>query len=59
LPRPDGPRVLVVDDEESIRASLRMILEFERYRVDEGASGRQALRRLESSLRFSSPNQIH
>jgi len=38
--------VLVVDDEESIRASLRMILEFERYRVDEAANGREALRRV-------------
>ena len=41
-----GPRVLVVDDEESIRSSLRMILEFEHYRVEEAASGRQALRRV-------------
>jgi len=46
LTRPTGPRVLVVDDEESIRASLRMILEFERYRVDEAANGREALRRV-------------
>ena len=38
--------MLVVDDEESIRASLRMILEFERYRVDEAANGREALRRV-------------
>lgn len=41
-----GPRVLVVDDEESIRSSLRMILEFESYRVEEAASGREALRRV-------------
>ncbi len=46
MTRPTGPRVLVVDDEESIRASLRMILEFERYRVDEAANGREALRRV-------------
>lgn len=46
MTRPTGPRVLVVDDEEAIRASLRMILEFERYRVDEAANGREALRRV-------------
>ena len=48
---PDGPgsyraSVLVVDDEAAIRDSLRMILEYEGYRVDEAASGRQALGRL-------------
>ena len=41
-----APRVLVVDDEESIRSSLRMILEFERYRVEEASTGREALRRV-------------
>jgi two-component system nitrogen regulation response regulator NtrX len=35
--------VLVVDDEASIRESLRMILEFEGYRVEEAANGSQAL----------------
>jgi two-component system, NtrC family, nitrogen regulation response regulator NtrX len=35
--------VLVVDDEASIRESLRMILEYEGYRVDEAASGAEAL----------------
>jgi two-component system nitrogen regulation response regulator NtrX len=38
--------VLVVDDEASIRDSLRMILEYEGYRVDEAASGSQALARI-------------
>lgn len=38
--------MLVVDDEESIRSSLRMILEFERYRVEEASTGREALRRV-------------
>ncbi len=38
--------VLVVDDEESIRESLRMILEYEGYRVDEAAGGGQALARI-------------
>ncbi|MEL7060383.1 MAG: sigma-54 dependent transcriptional regulator [Acidobacteriota bacterium] len=35
--------ILVVDDERSIRDSLRMVLEFEGYRVDEAASGPEAL----------------
>ncbi|MEM6797177.1 MAG: sigma-54 dependent transcriptional regulator [Acidobacteriota bacterium] len=38
--------VLVVDDEASIRDSLRMILEFEGYRVDEATSGSAALTRV-------------
>ncbi|HEX4954431.1 MAG TPA: sigma-54 dependent transcriptional regulator [Thermoanaerobaculia bacterium] len=38
--------VLVVDDEKSIRESLRMILEYEGYRVDEAASGPEALARV-------------
>ncbi|MEM7354120.1 MAG: sigma-54 dependent transcriptional regulator, partial [Acidobacteriota bacterium] len=35
--------VLIVDDEASIRESLRMILEYESYRVDEAKSGPEAL----------------
>ncbi|MEO1086377.1 MAG: sigma-54 dependent transcriptional regulator, partial [Acidobacteriota bacterium] len=38
--------VLVVDDEASIRESLRMILEFEGYKVDEATSGSAALTRV-------------
>ena len=38
--------VLVVDDEASIRESLRMILEFEGYRVEEAAGGKEALVRV-------------
>jgi two-component system nitrogen regulation response regulator NtrX len=38
--------VLVVDDEASIRESLRMILEFEGYRVEEASGGRDALVRV-------------
>jgi two-component system nitrogen regulation response regulator NtrX len=49
MSRPTTPlraSVLVVDDESSIRESLRMILEFEGYRVDEAATGSQALVKL-------------
>ncbi len=40
---PSRGTILVVDDEASIRDSLRMILEFEGYEVREAASGRAAL----------------
>ncbi|HEX9670246.1 MAG TPA: sigma-54 dependent transcriptional regulator [Thermoanaerobaculia bacterium] len=47
-PRKTGYRstVLVVDDEKAIRDSLRMILEYEGYQVDEAAGGPQALARV-------------
>jgi two-component system nitrogen regulation response regulator NtrX len=41
-----GGRVLVVDDEGSIRESLRMILEYEGQRVEEASSGSEALVRI-------------
>ena len=37
------PLVLVVDDEAAIRDSLRMILEYEGYRVEEAGGGNEAL----------------
>src|SRR5947199_9139688 len=47
MPRPGDSSyraaVLVVDDEAAIRDSLHMILESEGYRVEEAASGSQAL----------------
>ena len=42
------PAVLVVDDEEAIRNSLRMILEYEGYRFVGAASGREGLKAVES-----------
>ena len=40
----------MVDDEPSIRESLRMILEFEGYEIEEAASGREALARVAERL---------
>ncbi len=40
-----APAVLVVDDEASIRRTLREILEYEGLTVDEAANGAQALRK--------------
>ena len=39
----DGPRILVVDDDESIRTLLRRLLTTEGYAVDEAADGPTAL----------------
>ena len=41
------PLVLVVDDESDIRASLRMILEYEGYAVAEAGSGEEGLDKLD------------
>jgi two-component system nitrogen regulation response regulator NtrX len=43
------PIVLVADDEEDIRSSLRMILEYEGIGILEAASGPEALRKVEES----------
>jgi two-component system nitrogen regulation response regulator NtrX len=42
----DRATILVVDDEAAIRESLRMILEFEGYQVEEARHGADALARL-------------
>ncbi len=47
---PRKARILVVDDEENIRKSLRMILEYEGYGVLEASSGEDALSVLEDTL---------
>jgi DNA-binding NtrC family response regulator len=37
------PRILIIDDEASIRRTLREILEYEKYHVDDAASGMDGL----------------
>ncbi len=39
-------RVLIIDDEKSIRSTLREILEYEGYQVDEAADGQAGLDKL-------------
>lgn len=37
------PKILIIDDEKVIRRSIREILEFEKYQVDEAEDGQQGL----------------
>jgi two-component system, NtrC family, nitrogen regulation response regulator NtrX len=43
------PTILIIDDEESIRAALRDILEYEKYVIDDAAEGEQALELAQSN----------
>ena len=47
-PSPSKGTVLVVDDEAAIRDSLRMILEYEGYRVEEASGGAEAVAKVAS-----------
>jgi len=40
------PKILIIDDEKSIRTTLREILEYEKYEVTEAADGEQGLKKL-------------
>jgi DNA-binding NtrC family response regulator len=42
------PRILIVDDESSVRNSLKEILEFEKYEVDIAVDGEDALKTLKN-----------
>jgi two-component system nitrogen regulation response regulator NtrX len=42
-------RILVIDDEKSIRNTLREILQYEKYEVDDAADGPEGLKLLESN----------
>ncbi len=41
-------RILIIDDEKSIRNTLREILEYESYQVDEAANGEEGLQKIEN-----------
>ena len=43
------PRILVVDDERAIRNTLREILEYEKYMVDEAQNGHEAIEKVQSN----------
>ncbi|MCX6233176.1 MAG: sigma-54 dependent transcriptional regulator [Bacteroidetes bacterium] len=43
------PRILVIDDERSIRSTLREILEYEKFDVDDAADGIQGLEMIKNS----------
>ncbi|MEM9673728.1 MAG: sigma-54 dependent transcriptional regulator [Bacteroidota bacterium] len=42
-------KILIIDDEKAIRGSLREILEYEKYKVDEAEDGEEGLKLLASS----------
>jgi two-component system, NtrC family, nitrogen regulation response regulator NtrX len=42
-------KVLIIDDEKAIRSSLREILEYEKYQVDEAVDGEDGLKQLKSN----------
>jgi len=41
-------KILLIDDEASIRNTLKEILEYEKYEVDEAANGEEGLKKIES-----------
>lgn len=43
-------KILIIDDERSIRRALRDILEFEKYDVDEAENGREGVEKAKSEL---------
>lgn len=42
-------KLLIIDDEKAIRATLKEILEYEKYEVDEAKDGEEGLQKLEES----------
>ena len=42
-------KILIVDDESSIRKTLREILEFEKYKVDEAVDGLDCMVKLKQT----------
>jgi len=41
----DRPRILIVDDEQSIRATVKALLEDQGYDVEEATTGKEAIRK--------------
>jgi two-component system, NtrC family, nitrogen regulation response regulator NtrX len=44
------PKILVIDDEKSIRSTLREILEYEKYEVDEAADGLEGVQQVKKTI---------
>ncbi|NNC94702.1 MAG: sigma-54-dependent Fis family transcriptional regulator, partial [Chitinophagales bacterium] len=42
-------KILIIDDEKSIRKTLREILEFEKYKVDEAEDGKHGIKMIEAN----------
>lgn len=42
-------KILIIDDERSIRRALREILEFEKFEIDEAVDGKEGLEKLQTS----------
>ena len=58
LPRGQGQRILVVDDEQAVREVSRHALEAFDYRVDEAADGQQALEMFRQARRRGEPYDL-
>ncbi|MEA3505213.1 MAG: sigma-54 dependent transcriptional regulator [Bacteroidota bacterium] len=43
-------KILVIDDERSIRSTLREILEFEKYKIEEAADGFEAIEKIKNMV---------
>ena len=43
------PRILIIDDEKAIRNTLREILQYEKFEVDEAGDGAEGLKKVESN----------
>jgi DNA-binding NtrC family response regulator len=42
------PRILIIDDERAIRSTLREILEYEKFTIDDAADGMEGLEKIKS-----------
>lgn len=44
-----APKILIIDDEESIRSTLKDILEYEDYRIETASDGEEGLKKIKDS----------